>query len=45
VGTVVGVLDATTVLVEFSDDNGRAYAVAPCTQSELLILHYLPQAA
>jgi hypothetical protein len=45
VGTVVERLNDATVLVEFSDDNGRAYAVAPCPQSELLVLHYVPEAA
>jgi hypothetical protein len=45
VDTVVEALDAGTVLVEFSDDEGRAYAIAPCARSELLILHYEPQGA
>ena len=45
VGTVVEQLDAKTLLVEFSDDQGRAYAVAPCPQANLLVLHYLPEAA
>jgi Domain of unknown function (DUF4926) len=45
VGTVVEALDETAVLVEFSDDLGRAYALAPCPRSELLVLHYVPQAA
>jgi hypothetical protein len=45
VGTVVELLDKDFVLVEFSDDQGRAYAVAPCPRSELLVLHYVPQAA
>ena len=45
VGTVVESLDERTVLVEFSDDEGRAYAIVPCPRSELLILHYVPQAA
>jgi hypothetical protein len=45
VGTVVELLDRDFVLVEFSDDQGRAYAVAPCPRSELLVLHYVPQAA
>ncbi len=45
VGTVVEALDEKAVLVEFSDDQGRAYAVAPCPPSELLVLHYVPQAA
>ena len=45
VGTVVESLDRSTVLVEFTDDQGRAYAIAPCPRSELLVLHYVPQAA
>lgn len=45
VGTVVEPLDEATVLVEFTDDQGRAYAIAPCPRLELLVLHYVPQAA
>ena len=45
VGTVVEVLDALTALVEFSDDDGRAYAVVPCARSSLLVLRYVPEAA
>jgi hypothetical protein len=45
VGTVVERLDDETLLVEFSDDQGSAYAIAPCPQEELLILHYVPEAA
>jgi hypothetical protein len=45
VGTVVEPLDERTVLVEFTDDQGRAYAIAPCSRAELLVLHYVPQAA
>jgi hypothetical protein len=45
VGTIVELLDEETVLVEFSDEQGRAYAIAPCLRSELLVLHYMPQAA
>jgi uncharacterized protein DUF4926 len=45
VGTVVEELDDKTSLVEFSDDRGRAYAVAPCPRAELLVLHYVPEAA
>jgi Domain of unknown function (DUF4926) len=45
VGTVVECLDERTMLVEFSGEDGRAYAVAPCLSSELLVLHYVPQAA
>jgi Domain of unknown function (DUF4926) len=45
VGTVVERLDDTAFLVEFSDDQGRAYAIAPCPRTELLVLHYVPEAA
>jgi Domain of unknown function (DUF4926) len=45
VGTVVETLKDDAVLVEFSDDQGRPYAVVPCGRSELLVLHYEPQAA
>jgi hypothetical protein len=43
VGTVVETLDDNTVLVEFSDDQGRAYAMAPCPRSDLLMLRYVPR--
>jgi hypothetical protein len=45
VGTVVEPLDENTALVEFSDDQGRAYAIVPCALSSLIVLHYVPQAA
>jgi hypothetical protein len=45
VGTIVEVLDAATALVEFSDDDGRAYAIEPFPRAELLVLHYVPEAA
>jgi hypothetical protein len=45
VGTIVEQLDDQTLLVEFSDDQGRAYAVAPCPRGKLLVLHYVPEAA
>ena len=45
VGTVVEQLDDQTWLVEFSDDEGRGYAVAQCQDADLLILHYVPEAA
>ena len=45
VGTIVEQLDENISLVEFSDEQGRAYAVAPCPQAELLTLHYLPEVA
>jgi hypothetical protein len=45
VGTVVEELGDKTVLVEFSDTQGQAYAVVPCTRSDLLVLHQRPQTA
>jgi len=45
VGTVVEQLDDQNLLIEFSDDQGHAYAVAPCSQADLLVLHYTPEAA
>jgi hypothetical protein len=45
VGTVVETLGEDNVLVEFSGDDGRAYAVVPCPTAELLVLHYVPEAA
>ena len=45
VGTIVERLDENTSLVEFSDEQGRAYAVAPCPLTELLTLHYVPESA
>jgi hypothetical protein len=45
VGTIVEQLDDKISLVEFSDEQGRAYAVAPCPRADLLVLHYVPEAA
>jgi len=45
VGTIVEQLDDRTSFVEFSDDQGRAYAVAACPRAELLVLHYVLKAA
>ncbi len=45
VGTVVEALGGMDVLVEFSDDDGRAYAIVPCASADLLPLRYLPRAA
>ena len=45
VGTVVDKLGESDVLVEFSDEEGRAYAIVPCACNDLLPLHYLPHAA
>ena len=45
VGTVVQQLDEVTSLVEFSDEQGHAYAIAPCPRADLLTLHYVPEEA
>ena len=45
VGTIVEALDETTVLVEFSDDRGHAYAIVPCSSYALLVLRTSPLAA
>jgi hypothetical protein len=45
VGTIVEELDAETFLVEFSDEEGRAYAALPIGRTDLLVLHYVPEAA
>lgn len=43
VGTIVERLDEKTLLVEFSDDKGHAYAVTPCPVENMLVLHYVPE--
>ena len=45
VGTVVETLRDDSVLVEFSDESGRSYAVVPCVPKDLLVLHYQPHPA
>jgi hypothetical protein len=45
VGSVVELLDDATVLIDFSDDHGQTYAVAPCSVQDLLVLHYIREAA
>jgi len=45
VGTIVEVLDENAALVEFSDDAGRAYSIAPCAWAMLLPLKTSPLAA
>lgn len=42
VGTVVEALVPDVFEVEFSDKEGRAYALTPLSASQLLILHYEP---
>jgi hypothetical protein len=45
VGTVVDTLGENTFEVEFSDDEGRAYAMAAVPAERLLPLRYTPAAA
>lgn len=45
VGTVVDELDTRTVLVEFSDLNGVAYAITPIPLNKLMELHHTPAMA
>lgn len=45
VGTIVESLDSETALVEFSGEDGRAFALVPCQRADLLVLHYTPEAA
>jgi len=40
VGTVVEKLGETTYEVEFSDDDGRAYAICAIKEEDLMLLHY-----
>ncbi len=42
VGTIVEDLALDVYLVEFSDDEGRAYAVATFRSEELIRLHHRP---
>jgi hypothetical protein len=42
VGTVVELLDDGVFEVEFSDDNGHAYAMLPLRVNELMLLRYSP---
>jgi hypothetical protein len=40
VGTVVEQLADGVYEVEFSDDNGRAYALVPLRAEQMMVLHY-----
>ncbi len=42
VGTVVERLEPDICLVEFSDDEGRTYAMLPLRTEQLMVLHYQP---
>jgi hypothetical protein len=45
IGVIVETLGDATALVEFSDDQGRAHAIAPCPREVLLVLRTMPRAA
>ena len=45
VGTVVEVFPDGQYEVEFSDDEGRTYALVALTAEQLMILHYRPEKA
>lgn len=42
VGTIVEILAPDVFEVEFSDNNGRAYALLALREHQLLVLHYAP---
>ncbi len=42
VGTVVDILAPGVFEVEFSDDEGRAYAMVALRAEQLMVLHYKP---
>ena len=44
VGTVVEVLDEGVFEVEFSDNQGKTYAMLALKSDELMVLHYSPAA-
>jgi hypothetical protein len=44
VGTVVEMLTPGIVEVEFSDLDGNTYAMCPVPESNLLVLHHVPDA-
>lgn len=45
VGTIVELLDEAHALVEFSGDDGVAFAIEPVAKSQLLMLRYEPEPA
>jgi hypothetical protein len=45
VGTILDVLAPGVFEVEFSDEDGRAYAQLTLKEDERLVLHYAPQEA
>jgi hypothetical protein len=45
VGTIVETVSPGVFEIEFSDDQGRAYAQLAVRDNQLLVLHYQPQQA
>ena len=45
VGTVVEVFSGTKMLVEFADDDGKAYSIVTVSATNLLVLHYEKEVA
>jgi hypothetical protein len=45
VGTVVDVLADETMLIEFADDKGRAYAITPVKIAKLFVLQHEQEVA
>jgi hypothetical protein len=45
VGTVVELLAPEVYEVEFSDDEGRTYAMLPLRRGQLMVLHFNREAA
>lgn len=45
VGTVVEVLAPEVYEVEFSDDEGRTYAMLPLRREQIMLLHFNREAA
>jgi hypothetical protein len=45
VGTVVEVLAPEVYEVEFSDDEGRTYAMLPLRREQIMVLHFNREAA
>jgi len=43
IGTVVMLLDNNRVQIEFSDSDGRAYAMLPLWDSQLMVLREQPE--
>ena len=41
-GTIIEELGKDAFLVEFSDDDGRTYAMLPLLTAQLIVLHYKP---